>query len=174
MDNETKAALELEQYRQMTDTSPVCIKIFDASGKLLFINKWGREEHFLKDTDDISNWSWVATIKDQYKKPVLAAFKRGLAGESSHIEMEHTPEGSKQQWCEGFISPIKDDDGKITRLLFYSTDISAKKSIEKKSESEEKSLDTISGLIVGRELKMVELKEKIKKLESELSKIKSV
>lgn len=163
--DEQKLKYELEQYKQMTDATPVCIKIFDATGKLLFINEGGRKEHFLRDTDDISSWDWIKTVKEEYRDKVLAAFKNGLAGESSRIEMKHTPEGSTHQWCEGFISPIMDDDGKITRVLFYSTDITDKKEAELETGS---SLEHINDLVVGREVKMVELKEKIKQLEREL------
>lgn len=176
MDADQKIKYELEQYKQMTDASPLCIKIFDASGKLIFINSEGRKEHFLKDTDDISTWDWVNTVKDEYKDTVLAAFKKGLAGESSKVEMEHTKEGSMHRWCEGSISPIRDDSGEITRILFYSANITEKKEAEKKYESDKEShsLGKIDDLVVGRELKMAELKEKIKKLEDELSKAKSI
>lgn len=174
MDEGQKLTYELDQYKQMTESSPLCIKIFDASGKLIFINNEGKKEHFLKDSDDISNWDWIKTVKEEYRERVLSAFKKGLAGESSSVEMEHTPEGSTHRWCEGFISPIKNDDGKITRILFYSANITDKKAAEQQYESDKKNhfLNNINDLVIGRELKMVELKEKIKKLENELSTLK--
>ena len=55
-------------YQQLVDSTPMCIKVFDGQGKLLFINKGGREEHYLKDTDDITKWDWAGTVKKEYQK----------------------------------------------------------------------------------------------------------
>src|SRR3990167_10908462 len=109
---EEKLRESLQDYRQLIDFTPLCIKVFDAKGNLIFINKGGRQEHFIKDTDDIAKWDWVGTVKDEYKKQVTAAFQAGLKGVTSRVIMEHTPEGSTHQWCEGIISPIKGADGK--------------------------------------------------------------
>ena len=147
----------------MIDSTPICIKVFDASGKLVFINKGGREEHFIKDSDDITKWDWVGTVRSEYRETVLKAFQNGLKGEAARIEMEHTPEGSTHEWCEGIISPIKGSDGKVSLLLFYSIDITQKK----KSEIE---LKKMNRLMLGRELDMVKLKEKIKELEGKSEK----
>ncbi len=156
---EEKLRESLQDYRQLIDSTPICIKVFDASGKLVFINKGGRKEHFIQPSDDISKWDWVGTVKPEYRKMVLDAFQAGLKGEFSRIEMEHTPEGSTHEWCEGIISPIKGSDGKVSLLLFYSIDITEKKM----SEIE---LKKMNQLMLGRELDMVKLKEKIKELEN--------
>src|SRR3990172_9335705 len=116
---EEKLRESLQDYRQLIDSTPICIKVFDAKGKLIFINKGGRDEHFIKDSDDITKWDWAGTVKKEYQQRILDAFKRGLQGEVSEVIMEHTPEGSKHAWCEGIISPIRGNDGKVSLLLFY-------------------------------------------------------
>jgi PAS domain S-box-containing protein len=169
---EAKLKDSLERYEQLINETPICIKVFDATGKLIFLNKGGRDEHFVKDTDDISKWDWAATVKKEYQAKVLDAFQRGLKGEASHVEMEHTSEGSKHSWCEGVISPIKNDKGEVTSLLFYSIDATEKKLAEKKLLEKEtdlkrrnEELEKMNKLMVGRELKMVELKNKLKETE---------
>ncbi len=167
---------ELESYRQLVETTPLCIKVFDAAGKLIFINKGGRKEHSIKDTDDISKWDWVASVKKEYQPAALEAFKKGINGETAHVTFEHTPEGSDHQWCEGLISPIKDANGKVKSVLFYSLDASAKKAAEaelaqkaKDLQTRNEELENMNKLMVDRELKMVELKGKIKELEEKLN-----
>jgi PAS domain S-box-containing protein len=164
-------------YRRLIEKTPTCIKVFDLNGKLIFINKGGRIEHFIKDTDDIGQWDWVSTVKEEYKPEILAAFQRGLAGESSRVEFEHTPEGSSHAWCDGIISPIHDENGNMSELLFYSFDATAKKLVEtelaKKTadlESRNSELAKMNELMVGREVKMAELKKKISELEERLGK----
>ncbi|MBI5127317.1 PAS domain-containing protein [Candidatus Roizmanbacteria bacterium] len=170
--DEEKLKDSLSRYKQMIDDTPICIKVFDGDGKLIFINKGGRKEHFIKDTDDISKWDWVATVKKEYQPQVLEAFKQGLGGTASEVLMEHTPEGSSHGWCQGIISPIKGENGKVNLLLFYSIDATAKMEAKKQLEKKEKELEIrndelqkINGFMVGRELNMVKLKERIKELE---------
>lgn len=117
-------------YGNVVENTPLCIKVFNEKGKLIFINKGGREEHFIKDADDISKWDWVASVKPQYQKAVKTAFENAFSGESSEVEMEHTPEGATHQWCRGVISPVTDSEGKIKSVLFYSIDITALKKTE--------------------------------------------
>ncbi|OGV91645.1 hypothetical protein A2783_00305 [Microgenomates group bacterium RIFCSPHIGHO2_01_FULL_45_11] len=150
----------LERYRKIIDSTPICIKVFDSNGKLIFLNKGGRTEHFIKDTDDITKWDWLGTIKKEYQSKVLAAFQQSLKGQTARVVMEHTPLGSKHAWCEGVISPIRDETGKITLVLFYSIDITEKKRAELE-------LEKMNQLMIGRELRIKELKDELAEVKTE-------
>jgi PAS domain S-box-containing protein len=170
--DEEKLKDSLDRYQQMINETPMCIKVFDSTGKLIFLNKGGREEHFIKDTDDIAKWDWAKTVKKEYQQKVLEAFARGLKGEASAIIMQHTPEGSKHAWCEGIISPIRGNDGKVSLLLFYSIDATEKMKAQLELEQREAELEKrnqelkqINDVMVGRELNMIKLKERIHDLE---------
>lgn len=165
--NEQTTEQLLERYKQIVESTPVCIKVFDGDGKLIFINKGGREEHNINGTDDISRWNWIATVKKEYQPEVLEAFKKGLMGVSSRVTMEHTREGSNHAWCEGIISPIKDENGNVTLLLFYSIDVTGREIAEaalmekeqwmrKKNEE----LEEINKRLIGKDSEMAELKNK--------------
>lgn len=163
---------EFELYEQLVESTPLCIKAFDADGKLIFVNKGGRKEHFLKDTDDISRWNWIETVKEKYRPDVLVAFKNGLKGESSRMKMEHTPEGSDHRWCEGIISPIKDKEGKTRMLLFYSIDVTDRETAEAELIKKEKDLQLrnnelgeMNRLLLEREESMTRLKDKLEQTE---------
>ena len=169
--DEEKLKDSLQRYEQIIDSTPICIKVFDGKGNLIFINKGGRQEHFIKEGTDIAKWDWAGTVKDEYRQRVMAAFQAGLKGEASRVAMEHTPEGSTHQWCEGIISPITGAGGKVSLLLFYSVDITKKKMAELELEKKEKDLfiqneelERMNKLMVGRELRIAELKEKLEKL----------
>lgn len=158
---------EFAQYKQIVESTPVCIKVFDSSGKLLFINKGGRDEHFIKDTDDITKWDWVATVKPEYRPEVTEAFKKGLAGESSRVTMEHTEEGSDHAWCEGIISPIKDEKGGVKLLLFYSIDVTDRERAEAELLKTEhglrvrnEALAELNKTLIGKDSEMAEMKQK--------------
>ena len=55
-ESEIKAKISEEKYSELIESTPLCIKVFDENRKMIFLNKGGREEHFIKDTDDISKW----------------------------------------------------------------------------------------------------------------------
>lgn len=131
------------KYIELIENTPLCIKVFDGKGNLLFLNKGGRDEHFLKDTDDISKWNWLGTVKEEYRAKAKELFERALKGEASAVEFEHTPEGSKHEWCSGIISPIKDKDGNIKSILFYSADITALKKAELQAKQNEQMFKTL-------------------------------
>jgi len=158
---------ELAQYKQIVESTPVCIKVFDSTGKLIFINKGGREEHFISDTDDIAKWDWVATVKPEYRPHVLEAFKKGLMGVSSRVIMEHTKEGSNHEWCEGIISPIKDEHNEVTLLLFYSIDVTDREKAEAEIVKREQvmrqrndELAEMNKILIGKDSEMAEIKRK--------------
>lgn len=136
------------KYAELIQTTPLCIKVFDSKGKLLFLNKGGRDEHFLTDSDDIDNWNWLNTVKEKYHKIAKEKFDAALRGESGNVEFEHTPEGSKHKWCSGTFSPIKDKNGIVKEILFYSLDITALKDVEfqleQKVEARTKDLQNVN------------------------------
>ena len=166
-----------KMYLQLIDASPLCIKVFDRNGKLIFLNEGGREEHGIAKHVDIAKWDWIDTVKPKYQAAVLSAFKKGLKGKSSRIELEHTDEGSTHQWCEGLITPILDKHGSISLILFNSFDITEKKRHQSSDEkllktatnnleAKKVELNEINDLLIGRELRMHELKEEISQIES--------
>lgn len=135
---------EEEKYRNLIENTPLCIKVFDENRNMIFLNKGGREEHFIKDTDDISKWDWLNTVKEQYQDEAKKKFSNAfIKGESSMIEFEHVPEKSTHEWCSSLISPIKDKNGKVTSVLFLSSDITALKRAELEAKKNERMFRTL-------------------------------
>lgn len=66
------------------------------------------------------------------------------------------------------VSPLSDEKGEVIGSVHIAKDISGLKKIEKELWEKIKELEIFNKASVGRELKMVELKEKIKKLEAKL------
>lgn len=67
-------------------------------------------------------------------------------------------------------APIRDRHGKLIGTVVIFEDITEQKQAEEEIKKRVKELEKFYEMAVGRELKMKELKEKIKKLEAELSK----
>ncbi|MBI4812419.1 PAS domain S-box protein [Candidatus Falkowbacteria bacterium] len=144
--DEAEARAAQEKYRDLIENTPLCIKVFDKDRNLVFINKGGREEHFLvgKSDEEVRNWKWWETVKPAYQAEAMEKFKRAFEkGEEGRLEFEHTPEGSCHEWCSSLISPIKDKDGKVKSVLFLSSDISTLKRAEMKAKQNEQMFKTL-------------------------------
>lgn len=150
-----------EIYRATVENTPLCLKVFDTSGRLLFLNKAGLAEHGLRETDDLSKFDWMATVDKEYADKVRETFKAALGGKSGEISFPHSS-GSDRGWCQGIFSPLKNKAGENLGVVFYSLNITDTK--EKYLE-----LEKVNQFMVERELKMIELKQRIKELEEKKS-----
>lgn len=146
----------------LLNNTPMCIKLFDGDGKLIFINKYGRKEHSILDSDDISKWKWLDTVKKEYQAEVNKKFSEILNGSPvEYVEFEHTEEGSDHEWCSGALSSVKDEKGSVAGVLFYSIDISAKKNAEKAVMEKMHEIEKMNKFMVDRELRMINLKKEL-------------
>lgn len=150
----------------------LCVKGFDAQGKLFFINKHGKEEHYLTNLSDeeIKNWDFMSSIKEGYRSVIKTAFESALAGkESTGIVIEHIPGTATGAWCSGDFLPVKNLDGSIKYVYFMSKNIDDIKLAEIELANRKNELEKINKLMINRELKMIELKKEIEELKVKLN-----
>ena len=93
-----------------------------------------------------------------------------LSGKAFHSELMNRKKDGTLYYEEAIIVPIRDDQGNIRNFVSTSRDISDRKQRENEAEAKSKELEKFNSFVVGRELKMVELKNRIKELEEELKK----
>ncbi|MEK7123603.1 MAG: PAS domain S-box protein, partial [Patescibacteria group bacterium] len=131
---ETKKSEKL--FRSLLDSAPLCIKWFDKNGGLISINKSGREEHYLegKTEEEIKNWKYLDSIDEAYRPMVKEKMDSALIGETSSFEMKHAAGASREQWCAAEITPVKNDDGDISNILFISRGLTKEKMINAERE----------------------------------------
>lgn len=176
-----------ERFKVLTETSPDCIKLFDTEGNLLYINPGGIEEHNLISLENALEKKWKMTdsiIENDHKK-LEEAIKKAEQGEVSTIEIRHTPD-TNRAICLETIAPVKNKKGEVVAIFGVSRDITPLKKTEKKLEkimsSLEKEvkirtsslkekideLEQINKLMVGREMRIIELKEENDRLRQQL------
>lgn len=85
-------------------------------------------------------------------------------------EVKNRSKDGTYYWVDATIVPIFGTDGKITNYAALRTVIDQKKEIEEKNDEHVKELEKMNKFTVDRELKMIELKQEIKRLEEELAK----
>lgn len=121
----TEAALrESEEFnRTVLEASPDCLKVIDAAGRIEYINENGA---CLLEIDDCAtvlgqNWEmlWPASEHDTVRNGIAA----GLAGNSVKFTVAApTAKGTPKVW-EVAIAPVPVADGKPTKLIAASRDV---------------------------------------------------
>jgi PAS domain S-box-containing protein len=101
----------------------------------------------------------------------LDLFQRALAGEKLNIEIRLRRQDGTPIWTAISASPLRDQNGQITGVLGMIADITAGKQAEEQSRQHlasvellNKELAVFNRMMVGRELRMIELKEEINQL----------
>jgi PAS domain S-box-containing protein len=155
-------------FSTLAQSSPDCIKLFDVEGKLVFINKGGMEEHGYKDLEESQNFleSMVPESQASFKKAFGAALNHG---DVVSVEIQHTTGGSNREFCLESVTPVRDANGVITGVLGISRDITLRKKMEEELQERISDLEKSNKLMVGRELKMMELKNEIEELKRRVS-----
>lgn len=154
-------------YNKLLDSVPISIKILDPHGELISVNKYGKEAHFLTklSEEEIKKWDFMGDIKEEYRPKVKNAIDLAVAGKMTQdMPVAYNPERSKFVWhLSDFVPIIHNNE---VRIIYYlGRDIDREKNIEADLQKRKDELEKINNIMIDRELKMIELKERIKDLE---------
>ena len=112
--------------RSIIASSPDCIKILDLEGTLLSIIS-GQKLLNIEDVQPLLNKSWLNFWGKEDQLAVKAAINAALeGGKGSFVGFFRTPSG-EPKWWDVAISPILDVDGKPTRLLAVSREVTQRR-----------------------------------------------
>ena len=89
-------------------------------------------------------------------------------GKPSRVEHIHYDSSGNEINVEVYGYPITDENGKVVKMIEYSLDITDKKKAEKTMKENMEDLEQFNRLAVGREEKMILLKEEINRLLKEM------
>jgi len=118
-------------------------------------------------------------ISHRRKKPCYQEDKECVVkrtfdtGFSSSMIYMHPDMTNNPQYFETIAYPIKDISGYIVSVAKRITDITEKNKLNHELKTRVKDLEEFYNMAVGREVKMIELKEEIKNLRNELARYKN-
>jgi len=108
----------------------------------------------------------VFKIKD--KKTFKSAMKALLKGDIDSLEKVLISKEKTETFIDLNAKPITNDEGITSGFVFIFRDITERKQAESELNERLRELESFQRVTVGRELRMIELKEKIKDLERQL------
>jgi PAS domain S-box-containing protein len=156
---------------QYLEIAGVMIVAINREGKITLINKRGCDILGYEKSEAMRK-DWFETfLPEEERKTVREVFGKIMDNELEQTEyyenMIITKDGKKKliAWHN---SVLKDKNGNIIGSLSSGDDVTEKRDYEKSLLEKNEDLQKVNSLVIGREMKMVELKKKISELEKKL------
>ncbi len=164
---ENKLQQEEQRFRYAFENSPIGMAMVSKEGRWIKVNSflcdvlgYTKEELLQKTFQDI-------TYPDDLDKD-LSYVKKMLQKKITSYKMEkrYIHKSGRVVWALLSGSSVFDENGKLLYFIAQIQDIDESKKSSENLAKKIEELESMNNLMIGRELKMVELKEKIKKLQS--------
>ena len=168
---EEKVKQAKELLEKYLETAGVILGVLDGKANIVMINKKGYETLEYKEKTLIGK-NWINNlVPKRDKKQVKNFFNKLMSGKISKIiPFENallTRKGQEKTFAfENNI--LRDSNNKIIGVLFSAFDITQQKKTNKEIKEKSKQLEKINEFFLHREERIIELKEKIKKLEKRI------
>lgn len=126
-----EALTERERMLQLIfDSEPECVKLLDASGALLNMNRSGLAMLEADSFGQVANRCIYPLVTAEHRAQFLALAERVFRGESGTLEFEIVGLKGTRRWLETHASSLRDRTGKIIALLSITRDITERKRAE--------------------------------------------
>ncbi len=172
---EEKLISEKEKAQKYFDIAEVMLVVIGADQNVLKINNKGCEILEYEE-DEIIGKNWFDHfLHKSIKDAVKMVYDQLMSGEIEfvkHNENSILTSSGEEKIINWHNTILTDNEGKITGTLSSGEDITAHRKMEEELKRRIKELEQFYNLAVGRELKMKQLKEKVKELQSDPSRYK--
>jgi len=140
--NKAELALQKsEQYlRTIIETEPECVKVVGHNGELIDMNQAGLAMLEAETVGEAQQQTLLEFVVPEYREAFIDMHKRVINGEKCSLEFEITGLRGARRLLETHAAPLKDETGKIRKLLGVTRDITLRKKTEKALQESEQRL----------------------------------
>ncbi len=162
---------ESEEFsRLVLASSSECMKILDLDNHIKYVSPGGMESLELDDFGTCENADWCSFWQEQDGPAVHAAIAEAKAGGTGHFHAFCETFKGTPKWWEVVVSPIKDADGKVIKLLASSRDVTERKQIE---DAERQNTEKLAVMVEERTAHLRREMSEREKAEADLRKLNS-
>jgi PAS domain S-box-containing protein len=115
--------------RSILDNSGDCIQILEPDGQLISMNRAGARLLEMDDEAGVSRRPWVEVWSESAALATAALEDAVKTGEGRFQAFCATAKGTPK-WWDVLVTPIRDEDGNVLRLLAISRDITEQKHVD--------------------------------------------
>jgi PAS domain S-box-containing protein len=116
--------------RSVLDSSADCIKVLDRDARIGFMSAGGQRIMEVDDFDGVAGQDWTGFWDGDGKADAEAAVAAALAGEVGRFTGPARTLKGTLKWWDVQVTPIRGDDGGVSRLLAVSRDVTANRKAE--------------------------------------------
>lgn len=145
----------------------------DFGGKITFANERARDVLEVPADEEIIGKNWFENfIPEKNQKAARDLFKKIMEEKdtSGYCENVILTRNKKEKLIAWRNAALKDGLGNTIGIIFSGDDITEKKEKEEMERKQSLELKRVNDLMIGRELRIIELKKKVKELEEKLAK----
>jgi hypothetical protein len=113
------------------DASPDCVKVVEIDGTLVYMNENGRRAMEIDDFASVCGRGWHDLWPADSADRIRSAVIRAAAGETVRFEAPCPTARGKPRWWDVVAAPLRDDQGRIERIVSISRDITDRKEVER-------------------------------------------
>ncbi|EKE15723.1 MAG: signal transduction histidine kinase with CheB and CheR activity [uncultured bacterium] len=175
-EEETQKKLDNEKNKaqQYIDIARVMILVLDKNGNISLINKRGCELLGYQEASELVGKNWFESFIPQKDREKITEFFRdmfkGGSDISEYVENKIITKTGEERIIGWHNTVLHNSKGYINATLSSGEDITERKKNEEKNREKTDELERINRLMVGREIKMMELKDEIRSLQQKLRK----
>ncbi|MEZ5415739.1 MAG: PAS domain S-box protein [Vicinamibacterales bacterium] len=131
------------RWRQVIDSEPEGLALFDAAGRLQHINAAGLALLGIDQARDAVGRPFDEFVTAPHRPAFAALVESVFRGESSTLELEIRSGRDVRRWVVMRAAPLRDDDNRIVSMLGVAHDVSERKRAEGLLRWEKRALELI-------------------------------
>ncbi len=130
-----------EKFLQtVIDTEPECVKLLDAGGTVLMMNRAGLEMIQAEASDQIRGRAADPLIAPEHRKPFARLLEKVFRGTGGTLTFEMVGLQGRRLWMDTHMVPLRDEAGKIIAALGITRDITERRKMEQRLRDSERNL----------------------------------
>lgn len=156
-----------EQYLRICN---VMLVVLDEKSNIMFLNK-AAEEILSCRFEDVKLSNWIENfIPEEQKKELKDVARRVVSNKDypEYFENYVIDKNGHKHLIAWRNASLKDKNGNVIGTISAGEDITEKRENEKKIKYHIETIEGLNKLMIGRENKMIELKQRISELEEEV------
>ena len=131
LDGDQNGDLPQTQVRQsMLDASVDCIKVVNIDGSLRHMNRSGCLALGVAPEEQAFGMPWLDLLPAEIRGRGRRALARAVGGQHARFSGKSVVEGQTAQYWDNLLTPMLDDEGRVTGVLCVSRNITAQREAE--------------------------------------------
>lgn len=104
------------------DETHDCIKLLDADGRIVFVNRRGAEAMELRAPAELVGRAWIDRWPPEARPSVQAALDHARLGEKAGFQAKRSRPDGSPSWWDVTVAPVRSPEGKLTHFLTIARD----------------------------------------------------